>query len=158
MVRIDAETGCWNWLGTARGGYGRLTAGSRADGSRRSVSAHRYSYEAFCGPVPDRMEVCHRCDNRACVNPAHLFTGTKQDNTDDREAKGRNNHVVGEKIGTSKLTDIAVVSARRLRAKGWTFQAIADRFGVSKKTAMSAVKGELWRHTPAPPAPAAKEE
>ena len=50
MVVIDEATQCWNWSGSLRGGYGRLIAGSRADGTRRSTTAHRYSYEAHHGP------------------------------------------------------------------------------------------------------------
>mgnify|MGYP001474846319 CR=1 FL=1 len=56
----DEQTGCWNWTSSTRNGYGRLVIGSRADGTRKSVSAHRLSFETFIGAVPDGMEVCHR--------------------------------------------------------------------------------------------------
>lgn len=154
MAERDLATGCWNWTGATRGGYGRLIVGSRSDGSRRSVSAHRLAYEAFVGPVPEGMEICHRCDNRKCTNPDHLFPGTRQDNVDDRESKGRGVYVRGEGVGTSKLSDAEVMSARRLRKQGWVYQQIADRLGVSKRTVMRAVKGETWRHVP----PAPKEQ
>jgi hypothetical protein len=148
---VDLATGCWNWIGSTRNGYGRLMAGSRTDETRKSVSAHRYSYEAHIGAITDGLHVCHKCDNRKCVNPEHLFLGTVQDNADDRVSKGRNNHAIGEKLATSKLNDADVLSARRLRAQGVTFQAIADRFGIDKSTAIKAVKGQMWKHVPTPP-------
>lgn len=159
LSEIDATTGCWNWKGATRNGYGRLLVGSRSDKSRRSVSAHRLSYETFKGEVPAGMEVCHTCDNPRCVNPDHLFPGTRQDNVDDRERKGRGVYVRGEKVGTAKLTEADVRSARRLREKGCTFQEIADHLGVTKKTAMLAAKGETWAHLvpPAPGTPLPKE-
>ena len=91
MSMPEPNSGCWLWLGALRNGYGRMIVGSRANGTRQSASAHRYSYEAFGGNPPRDKYVLHRCDNRMCVNPSHLFLGTHQDNVDDRERKGRNN-------------------------------------------------------------------
>jgi hypothetical protein len=97
------------------------------------------------------MDVCHRCDNPACINPDHLFSGTRKENMDDRDSKGRNRPGRGEAVGTSKLTEVDVISMRRLRQKGLTFDSIAQRFGVAKKTALQAIKGEQWAHVPPPP-------
>lgn len=150
-VVIDSETGCWNWHGGMRGGYGSLCVGSRSDGTRRTMRAHRYAYEVFVGSIPPLLEVCHKCDNRKCCNPHHLFLGTRQENMADRDAKGRNKVMRGEAHGQAKLREVDVVSMRRLRAKGLLFREIAERFFVSKKTAIQAVKGELWAHVPSPP-------
>lgn len=157
---LDHDTGCWNWISTTRNDYGRLIIGSRADGTRKSISAHRLSYLTFHGDIPEGLHIYHKCDNKKCVNPEHLFAGTRQENVDDREAKGRNNHVYGEKSGRAKLSDADVISARRLRSIGVTFQEIASRFMVSKKTIMSAINGTTWAHVllPKPPAMQPKEQ
>ncbi len=151
LSESDPTTGCRNWTGSLRNGYGRLIVGSRTDGTRHSTTAHRYSYEVHRGPIADGLEVCHRCDNPRCINPEHLFLGTRQDNIDDREAKGRNVVARGEANGASKLTEADVAEARRLRGLGHTYQSIATRFGVHKRTAMRVVKSEHWNHVPAAP-------
>lgn len=88
-VTID-ERGCWIWgLQKDRVGYGRLTVNMGSRKNYRSESAHRYAYELWIGVIPDGMCVLHRCDNRACCNPDHLFIGTQKDNIHDMHAKER---------------------------------------------------------------------
>lgn len=85
------ESGCWLWTGCCdRDGYGTLSHYS--DGKRKRYRAHRASYFAFKGHVPDDLFVCHKCDVPGCVNPDHLFLGTALDNTRDMIEKGRDGY------------------------------------------------------------------
>ncbi len=77
------ESGCWIWTGAGSDRYGHFKFGKRLS------LAHRASYAMFVGPVPDGMEVCHKCDIGWCVNPTHLFLGTHTENMQDAVRKGR---------------------------------------------------------------------
>ena len=146
-MTVNRKSGCWEWTGTTRDGYGRMTVGSRTDGTRRSVSAHRVAYELKNGEIPAGMEVCHKCDNPACINPEHLFAGTKRDNAADRDAKGRHFALNGEEHPASKLTKRIVRDARWERAdRGTSLSELARKYGVSKTTMRNAVIGETWQH------------
>ena len=84
-VARGSTSECWLWLGgISSTGYGSI---KRSGGAR--ITAHRASWELHRGPVPDGLWVLHRCDVRRCVNPAHLFLGTRLDNIRDMDAKGR---------------------------------------------------------------------
>lgn len=81
--------GCWLWTGAlTKFGYGSLGVMGR-----RGLKAHRVSFSAFHGPIPEGMCICHTCDVRSCVNPNHLYAGTMQDNINDRERRGRSRYV-----------------------------------------------------------------
>lgn len=92
-------TECWPWRGNinAATGYGQCSFGSK--GSEERWRAHRLAFELFSGPIPAGLVVMHSCDNRACVNPAHLSLGTVADNNADMMRKGR--HVAPSSLLTS---------------------------------------------------------
>ena len=87
---VITESDCWEWqLGRDSVGYGRMKVSMGSRDAFRNVSSHRYAWELWEGPIPHGMNVLHRCDNRRCCNPAHLFLGTQQENMLDMYAKGR---------------------------------------------------------------------
>src|SRR6266849_9665950 len=110
--------GCWRWRKGHTYGYGRMSIGCRP------VRAHRFAWQLFNGPIPAGLCVLHRCDNPRCVNPDHLFLGTPLDNSRDMIRKGRQRY-----IGAPPRIPAETVHA--IRAAEGTYQAIADRFGVS---------------------------
>lgn len=86
FVQVGEPNACWEWTGfRIPDGYGQITIRSR----QRTYKAHRLAWEIAHGPIPEGLQVCHKCDNPPCCNPAHLFLGTARDNVMDRERKGR---------------------------------------------------------------------
>jgi hypothetical protein len=122
--------GCWEWNGGLnQHGYGQLAVGVYVDGISRPGQAHRVAYEVWKGD-PSGKYVCHRCDNRRCMNPEHLFLGDPIDNNRDMAAKLRN--PTGEFRSDFRLTDGQVEEIRvRYAAGGISQRALAAEFGVS---------------------------
>src|SRR5271165_4726377 len=84
--KVEKTDGCWNWKAyIGPDGYGRFGFRGKIPGP------HRVSWELSFGPIPDGLNVCHKCDNRRCVRPDHLFLGTDRDNILDCIRKGRRN-------------------------------------------------------------------
>lgn len=135
----DPVTGCWNWQRSRNNrGYGKQDIGGRR------IYAHRAAWERAHGPIPAGLNVLHKCDNPACVNPSHLFLGTMADNSADMAAKGRSCR--GEKHRKAKLTAGQVAIIRRRRATGEPARTIAAAFSVSRQNVADIVARRSWRH------------
>lgn len=101
MSKVEKTDTCWNWKASCHKiGYGDFRVGKNM---RR---AHRVSYTLFVGEIPDNKKVLHKCDNRRCVNPDHLFLGTQKDNMIDMIKKGRDaSKRKIDRVGISALID-----------------------------------------------------
>lgn len=133
--------GCWNFAGPIRDdGYGVLTVGDNKQKNVKYILAHRASYEAFVGSIPEGAFVLHSCDNRACVNPAHLRAGDQFDNMNDAIVRGR--FAEGENSPHAKLTASDVLSIRR-SSEGPT--ELARQFGVSAPTICDVKARRTWK-------------
>lgn len=122
---------CWRW----NGGVGSCGYGFVSIGDGRNEGAHRYMWRLLNGPVPDGICVLHRCDNRVCVNPAHLFLGTKGDNGRDCAAKFR--------TSKGKLSPAEVLA---IRQDARSIRAIARDYGVNSSCVSRVKNRRLYAH------------
>ncbi len=130
--------GCWTWKGAKiPRGYG--TIGFK----NKNILAHRLAYELQYGAIPAGLCVCHHCDNPSCVRGDHLFLGTYKDNEDDKWQKGRGRR--GSQFSNSKLTEQQVINIR-LERPAASLNALATKYGVSKKLILLIVQRKIWQH------------
>ena len=113
-----SSSGCWEWIAGFSGvGYGRVA--SWIDKSRY---AHRAMFSLAIAPIPDGIYVLHSCDNRKCINPSHLWSGSHLENQVDKKNKGRHNY---------KFSDQDIAQMRRFRSYGIARKEIIDAFKIS---------------------------
>jgi len=173
-LRVEKGASCWLWSGKVdRSGYGSLwVRGGK-------VQAHRFSWFLAKGPVPSGLCVLHSCDFPACVNPAHLFLGTRGDNNRDRARKGRSakgdKHYSrrephrlarGDQNGSrtrpeslergsgrycAKMTEDSVQEVRERYARGeGSLKKLSEEYGVNQTTLHRALMGKTWAHVGGP--------
>lgn len=140
--------GCIEFTGHLNhNGYGTI-----GDSNGKKILAHRAAWTVHVGQIPADMLILHRCDNRRCINTAHLFVGTQSDNVRDAASKGRTwpqkyGVPCGDKNWNTKTPDAVVLEMRRAYAAGeGTQAAIGARFGVTPKHASGLISGKKRRH------------
>jgi hypothetical protein len=148
--KVGMGEGCWEWRGVIdRYGYGLVRGLVKVNGQRRMAGAHRVAQELTRGLIPTGLCVLHRCDNRACVRPSHLFLGTHADNARDRDAKNRHRALSGEASGMAKLTAVQVRQMRDLATESQASpRELAQRFGVGDTTVRHVLARRTWRSLP----------
>ena len=148
-AKVDKSGECWEWTGClGGGGYGQIGL------NQKTVYSHRLSYVLHHPLTIDLWEhkdilVCHKCDNRKCVNPAHLFLGSSEDNSKDMVSKGRGkpSMLKGEKHGMVKLTETQVREIRGRYANGnITQKALSDEYEVNITAINKIVRRLNWTH------------
>jgi len=137
--KVDRSGDCWIWTASVmKNGYGCI----RID--KKTTRAHRVAYELTKGPIPEGLLLRHTCDNRRCVNPAHLVPGTFKDNVKDALDRGR--HRVGERDPKAKLSNLDVANIRVALAAGITGRSLARRYKVDETTISQIKTGQKRRH------------
>ena len=150
-VSPEPTSGCWLWTGGCAYGYGVFgipngSYGVLREGNRmQSIRAHRMAWELWRGPVPENVQVLHKCDVKCCVNPDHLYLGSHADNMRDRDARGLT--AKGEMLVRNVLTESDVREIRRRYCAGGLSQhVLANEFGVHQGTIHSVVRTKTWKH------------
>lgn len=139
---INQSSQCWEWQANRdRCGYGKFILG-------RETLAHRASWMIFKGGIPDGLYVCHRCDNRPCVNPSHLILGDQLFNMRDCISKDRLKPPFGERVNTAKLEEQDVIDIRLRFKAGESFKHIARSYVVTEANVRKAAVGINWKHIP----------
>lgn len=125
---------CWHWKGAGKGnGYGNINI------NRKTTAAHRVAYELFIGKVPGGLDVCHICDNRWCVNPDHLYIGTRVENMADAVFRGRATGHHRKHLKENQVQEI-----RRLLNGGVDARRISIITKVGYETIMNIQRGQSY--------------
>lgn len=134
------EDECWEWKAcTNKAGYGSIFINGKSE------LAHRISYILTFGEIIEDICILHKCDNVACVNPNHLFPGTRDDNSKDMIKKGRSYKPIGEKHPNTELTWEKIREIRERYNKGENTTILADEFGMTRQQMWRIINNAQWQ-------------
>lgn len=137
----EPNSGCWLWEGViSPNGYGQI---SKYGPPTQTFYAHRLSWQAHHGAIPDKMFVCHHCDVRSYINPDHLFVGTARDNLVDMYNKGRGNPLRGEAHHAARFSEAAIES---IRADPRGPSAISKDYGCDRQYIWRIKNNQIWKN------------
>ena len=132
--KIDPETDCWIWTESKCKGYGCIKVNGKM------IKAHRFSYETFVGPLDSKLEICHNCNCKSCVNPSHLRQDTKSSNAIDRVLIFNQRE---QKLTVEQVKEIKVALLNPYWGIGKT---LADKYGVDSSHITHIKNGKKWSH------------
>lgn len=143
-VDKESEEDCWEWTASKRVGYGAFKL------NNRTYSSHRISFYLTNGEIPEGDMILHKCDNRSCVNPKHLYSGNRSDNTNDVIERSSwhpsQNADKGESAQNSKLSKEDVIEIRERYDSGETQVELAKEFPVGQQHISDIVREKIWKH------------
>lgn len=133
---------CWEWqAGLNEYGYGSISDRPKLK------KAHRVAWELTYGAIPDGLQVLHKCDNRKCCNPRHLFLGTHLNNMEDMVKKGRQSAPIGEQNAKHKLTKSQVIEIRQRYVEGGiSITKLGNEYGITRQSTSAIVLRRTWKH------------
>lgn len=146
-IKVDIRNSddCWEWKGCKWDGYGSFRVGGRKG---RSLRSHRIAWTIQNGSIPPGLQVLHKCDNRACCNPNHLFLGTNADNVADKVSKERQNinQFKGETAPSAKINEFDVYKIREMYKSGHGYAAIGRVMGITRQQVYRIITKRAWKH------------
>jgi hypothetical protein len=137
---VISENGCMEFKGYIQNsGYGRATV------QRKTDYVHRHIYRLSKGVIPEKMDVCHSCDNKKCINPDHLFVGSRKENMQDAVKKNRQSQ--GFMLPQTKLTKQKKEAIVEMAKNNIPYKVIGEKFGICKQHAGNiAIKEGVKRY------------
>lgn len=136
----DGSTGCWEWTGAIKEGYGIFSV------NHKDKLAHRLMYEKYKGKIPQGMNICHTCDNPKCVNPEHLWVGSQAENVADMMKKRRGLKSFGSNHHFSTITDEIAREIKTKLRDGMTIKQVHMILGASYRVVQHIHAETTWRH------------
>lgn len=135
---------CWEWQGACfQNGYGRL--GTPVETKGESIHrTHRYAFYLANGKIKKSLSILHKCDNRICCNPKHLYQGDHRQNMRDMTARGK--QALGSKSGKSVFIEDDITFIRAFYKAGFTYSALAEMYVSAKSTISNIVTYQVWNH------------